>query len=171
MTKILGVDPGIHGALSLIDTSVWSLAIIDMPFEPGVGGKNSVSATRTAQFIRAAAPDYSFIESVFSSPQMGVVSSFAFGRSLGILEGACASTSILEKPRPQEWKTSTKTPKDKNQARARAMQLFPRHAELFARVKDDGRAESALIALYGALRIQQVPPRPLSFVEFPTCAD
>ncbi len=171
MTKVLGVDPGINGALALIDTDVWSLAIIDMPREPGVGGKNSVSATMTSRIIRASEADYAFIESVYSSPQMGVVSAFAFGRSLGILEGACAATAILEKPRPQEWKASTKTPKDKNQARARAIQLFPRHAELFARVKDDGRAESALIALYGVLRIQQVPPRPLSFVEFPTCAD
>lgn len=169
--RILGVDPGIHGALALIDTDEWFLAITDMPKEPGVGGKNSVSATLTSRLIRAAGSDYSFIESVFSSPQMGVVSAFAFGRARGILEGACAATSALELPRPQEWKASTKTPKDKNQARSRAIQLFPQHAHLFARVKDDGRAEAALIALYGALRLQQVPPGPLAYVEFPTCAD
>lgn len=169
MTRILGIDPGIRGALGLIDTLDWSLAIVDMGNEPGIAGRNSVSATLTARSIRAAAPDYTFIESVHSSPQQGVASAFAFGRGLGILEGAAAAASILEKPRPQEWKAATKTPKDKNQARARAIQLFPNHAQLFARVKDDGRAEAALIALYGAARLQLVPPRPLILVEFPTC--
>lgn len=169
MTRILGIDPGINGALSLLDTDTWSLAITDMPKEPGIAGRTSVSATLTSRVIRATAADYAFIENVHSSPQMGVASAFAFGRGLGILEGAAAATAVLEKPRPQDWKAATKTPKDKNQARARAIQLFPNHAHLFARVKDDGRAESALICIYGAARLQLVPPRPLIIVEFPTC--
>jgi crossover junction endodeoxyribonuclease RuvC len=34
----------------------------------------------------------------------------------------------------------------KNASREKAIELFPQYADLFARVKDDGRAEAALMA-------------------------
>lgn len=169
MSRILGIDPGVNGAIALIDTEVWTLAITDMPREPGKGGKNAVSPTGVARIMDAVAPDYVVIEDVWSSPQMGVVSAFSFGRNLGILEGAAAARAMLTKVRPQDWKAATKTPKDKNEARRRAMQLFPCAYELFARVKDDGRAESALLCFYGLLALlKQPPPQPLTLSEFPT---
>lgn len=39
--------------------------------------------------------------------------------------------------------------KGKDGSRARASELMPRHAGQWVRVKDDGRAEAALIALHG----------------------
>jgi crossover junction endodeoxyribonuclease RuvC len=42
---------------------------------------------------------------------------------------------------------------DKEAGRQRALQLFPAAHELFARKKDHGRAEAALIALFGLHRI------------------
>ena len=50
---------------------------------------------------------------------------------------------------PASWKKHFKLSKDKGVSRATASQRFPQNAELFKRVKDDGRAEAALIALYG----------------------
>ncbi|AFU88314.1 Holliday junction resolvase [Caulobacter phage CcrColossus] len=167
MSRILGIDPGVNGAIALIDTDDWSICITDMPREPGKGGKNAVSPAGCARIFDATAPDYTFIEDVWSSPQMGVVSAFSFGRNLGILEGAAASRSILTKVRPQDWKAATKTPKDKNEARRRAMQLFPCAYDLFKRVKDDGRAEAAILSFYGLLSIKLMPPKPLILVEFP----
>ena len=41
-------------------------------------------------------------------------------------------------------------PKAKDGARARASELLPSYSHLWQRVKDDGRAEAALIALWGA---------------------
>lgn len=58
-------------------------------------------------------------------------------------------------------------PRDKNQARARAMALFPAAAKLFARVKDDGRADASLIAFHGLLILKLAPPRPLALAAFP----
>lgn len=168
MTRVLGCDPGVNGALALIDTADWTIAITDMPREPGKGGKNAVSPVGVNHILNATNPDYFFIEDVWSSPQMGVVSAFSFGRSLGILEGAGAGRSILTKVRPQDWKAATKTPKDKNEARRRAMQVFPCAYDLFARVKDDGRAEAALLCFYGLLSIKLMPPQPLALVEFPS---
>ena len=40
--------------------------------------------------------------------------------------------------------------RDKGVSRSVAIQRFPKNAADFARVMDDGRAEAALIALYGA---------------------
>ncbi|UTC28686.1 ribonuclease H [Brevundimonas phage vB_BpoS-Marchewka] len=169
MSRIIGIDPGKNGALALIDTEVWTVAITDMPKEPGKGGKEAVSPAGVARLFDATAPDHVYIEDVWSSPQMGVVSAFNFGRNLGILEGASASRAMLTKVRPQEWKTLTKTPKDKNEARRRAMQVFPCAYDLFSRAKDDGRAEAAMIAFYAVLQVlRTAPPQPLTLVEFPS---
>lgn len=169
MTRVLGIDPGINGALALIDTDDWTLAIIDMPREPGRASKNAVSGTGVARAFDAARPDHTIIEDVWSSPQQGVTSAFNFGRGLGILEGAASARSMVTKIRPQEWKAATRTPKDKNEARRRAMQLFPTAYDLFQRVKDDGRAEAAILCFFGLLSVLKLSPsRPLTLVPFPS---
>jgi crossover junction endodeoxyribonuclease RuvC len=136
-----------------------------MPREPGRGDKNAVSPTGVGLVVKHYTPDYCFIEDVWSSPQMGVTSAFNFGRGLGIVLGATAACGILTLVRPQEWKSATKTPKDKNEARRRAQQLFPCAYALFARVKDDGRAEAAILAFYGLLTMKMIPPKPLTLKE------
>lgn len=169
MSRILGIDPGKNGALALVDTDTWTIALRDMPLEPGKGGKDAVSPAGVARIFDATAADHVFIEDVWSSPQMGVVSAFNFGRNLGILEGAASSRAMLTKVRPQDWKSLTKTPKDKNEARRRAMQVFPCAYDLFSRVKDDGRAEAALICFYAVLQVTRAaPPQPLTLAEFPS---
>ena len=46
------------------------------------------------------------------------------------------------------WKRKLHLPgKDKEAARQRALQLFPKHHSLFSRKKDHGRADAALIAV------------------------
>lgn len=169
MARILGCDPGVNGAFSLIDTDAWTIAITDMPKEAGTGGKNAVSPVGVSAIFRASLADHLFIELVHSSPQMGVTSAFSFGRSLGIVHGAAYHDGALtvSEVRPQEWKSKTLTPKDKNEARRRAQQLFPCAFKLFERVKDDGRAESAIIAMYGCLFLKFAPTRALTLVDFP----
>lgn len=165
MTKVMGIDPGISGALAWIDTEDWSLSVRDMPKEPGRRDKNAVSPIGVALIFQEALPDYVFIEDVWSSPQMGVSSAFSFGRSLGIVEEAATYGSILTKVTPQEWKSKTKTPKDKNEARRRAQQLFPCAYKLFERVKDDGRAEASILCFYGLLSLHMAPTKPLVLKE------
>ncbi|NHN19369.1 hypothetical protein, partial [Bacillus amyloliquefaciens] len=81
--------------LALIDTTSWTIAVTDMPQEIGKASRKAVSPTLTAQTIAAAGADFSFVEDVWSSPQAGVASSFAFGRGLGIVLGAVAATTSL----------------------------------------------------------------------------
>jgi crossover junction endodeoxyribonuclease RuvC len=163
--RIVGVDPGVNGAVAVIDTEAGTLAIVDMPREPGRGGKNAVSPTGVALLFGSLQADYVFVEDVSAMPGQGVTSMFNFGRSLGIVLGAAAAKSSLWLVRPQEWKARTNTPTDKTQARRRASELFPRHHDLFARVKDDGRAEAALLAFYGTMKLSATPTSKLHRAE------
>lgn len=162
--NIVGVDPGLSGALAMIDTDDWTIRIEDMPREVGMAGKNAVSPTGVVNLMNRFVPDYVFVEEVWSSPQMGVTSAFSFGRSLGIILGASASRSMLTLVKPTVWKSSTHTPRDKGQARRRAQELFPSACHLFARTKDDGRAEAAILAFYGLLSLKLTPPRQVTLV-------
>jgi crossover junction endodeoxyribonuclease RuvC len=54
---------------------------------------------------------------------------------------------------PPTWKRAVGlTLASKDAARSEAIRRWPNHAELFASVKDDGRAEAALIAIAGLVR-------------------
>ncbi len=84
-------------------------------------------------------------------PGQGVSSMFALGKSTSAIIGAAAANfwRIDEIP-PVTWKRAIglKSGDGKDTSRALATQRFPRHSALFARKKDEGRAEAALIAWY-----------------------
>ena len=66
----------------------------------------------------------------------------------GILAALDVPVTIVT---PQAWRKRVVVREGKDGSRERAMQLFPRQAAMFARKKDDGRADAALIAYYGSL--------------------
>jgi len=90
-------------------------------------------------------------ERVNAMAGQGVTSVFSFGRSSGILEGVLAAFGIptILTP-PQTWIKATNVRGGKDGSRERAMQLFPDQAGLFARKKDDGRSDAALMAYYAS---------------------
>jgi crossover junction endodeoxyribonuclease RuvC len=53
---------------------------------------------------------------------------------------------------PQRWQKDLNVRDGKDGSRQRAAELFPAYAHLFARKKDDGRADAALMAYWGASR-------------------
>lgn len=115
------------------------------------GTKVRVDATRLAAIIKGSRADQAIVENVHAMPGNGVVSMFSFGRALGIAEGVISSFGIpITWVAPVVWKAALKVPADKNAARARASALLPRASHHWPLVKHDGRAEAALIALYGA---------------------
>lgn len=155
MAVILGIDPGLSGALSYIDGSALR-SIYDMPtLELARGGKkkNEPDFRELARIIREEIrPDVAVVEQVGAMPGQGVSSMFAFGKCYGGILAALAAFDIRVEPvPPQTWKRFHRIVKDsgKDASRALAKNLFPDSAGLFARVKDDGRAEAALIAAWG----------------------
>ena len=156
---IIGVDPGISGALVLLDPAtmrIWKWS--DMPVIDA-GGKRSVSASMLAITIaewRSLAEAcgrrlLAIVEEVGAMPGQGVTSMFNFGRSYGLVIGVLAANSVpTEFARPAVWKRGAGISKDKGRARKTAQERFPVAASVFVRVKDDGRAEAALLAMWRA---------------------
>ena len=150
--KILGCDPGIHGALALVDivdgAPPWLIDVLDVPVI-GTGAKERVNTMLVRDWLAHHTPDHALIERAGSMPKQGVASTFKYARAVGSLETVVACSdipySIIE---PAVWKKFHHLPgKDKEAARQRALPLFPSAHALFARKMDHQRAEPALIAL------------------------
>ena len=157
-TIVLGVDIGSLGALSLLTTEGGLLDSVDMPcLNDGPAGRRAVNGPLLAEFIAKSKATKAFVELVGARPGEGAVGAFAFGRSLGVVLGVLAALSIpVTLIAPAAWKRTIGIPpgKDgaKDAARSEALRRRPDKAALFARVKDDGRAESALLAPAGLKR-------------------
>jgi crossover junction endodeoxyribonuclease RuvC len=155
---VLGVDPGQRGALVILRASDEPPQVcgwLDMPRD---GKHVDVDVLGTWLRERAGALDAVVVEQVGSRPEQGVVSMFTFGQGLGAVLGALGALGVPKplRPAPNAWKASMGLHggKDgKTQSRKLAMRLLPASAHLFERVKDDGRAEAALLAWWGALRV------------------
>ena len=171
MARIMGIDPGVNGALAILDTVAHTCAVIDMPLEAGVKGKSKVSSRGLIEAIRAADPDAAYVEDVTASPQMGVTSAFSFGDGFGCTRTAIQSHDIaLWLTKPTVWKPAMKAPKDKKQATTRASQLFPSAHKLLFGPRGgcfDGRAEALLLALFGLMSLKEPVTRPFTLVDWP----
>ena len=151
---VVGIDPGLSGAVAFYDTVEGAVEIVDMPtVELSRNGKNKreVSAVLLSGILTKHKVDAAFLERVNAMAGQGVTSVFSFGRSSGIVEGILAAYDIpTTLVTPQAWQKAVGQRAGKDGSRERAMQLFPAQAELFQRKKDDGRSDAALIAYYGA---------------------
>lgn len=160
---ILGIDPGLTGALALYAGGE-TLIIYDMPTYVAKK-KTKLDLDALDRCLHSLAEgwhvDYVFIERVGAMPRQGVSSAFNFGFVAGALHALVVAhfgTTACRVVTPQQWKFGVGIDANpdhdkkarKATSRARAVELFPSHADLFKRAKDDGRAEAALIAWYGA---------------------
>tara|TARA_R110002020_G_scaffold73888_3_gene189499 strand:+ start:11648 stop:12145 length:498 start_codon:yes stop_codon:yes gene_type:complete len=152
---VLGVDPGNTGALCFLCSENGPLGVIDMPVVPvkvGRSVKNRLSPAMLSALIEdfPFAPDCAFVEEVHAMPKQGVSSSFYFGASYGTILGILAARKTpTQTITPQKWRKLIGVRGGKGASRALAAQLQPKLAGQFARAKDDGRAESCLIAMAG----------------------
>jgi len=144
---ILGVDPGLSGAIAFYFPSRPGLiSAEDIP----VAG-NEVDAASLAARCRQLAPSVAIVELVASMPKQGVASTFRFGQAFGTARGVIAALEIpTHLVAPTRWKRHFQLSADKEGARALALRLWPSRADIFGRKRDHGRAEAALLARYGA---------------------
>ena len=153
-TRILSIDPGISGALALLDNTK-IVDIQDMPIVPKTTGKgNEISAILLAQIIRDYCCEYTIdkivMEVVRAMPGQGSVSMFSFGRSVGTIEGVLAGLQLpVTMVRPQVWKKHHGLlKKDKQAARTLVLQKYPNDIDWFKRKKDVDRADAVLMGLW-----------------------
>lgn len=146
MTCILGIDPGVSGAIAFYFSETPDrIAVEDVPVVAG-----EISAAVLAARIKTFGPSIAIIERVSAMPKQGVVSMFNFGVSFGQARGVIGALGIpLHYVTPSKWKKHFRLSSDKDESRKLAQHLFPSCATSFALKKHDGRAEAALIARYG----------------------
>ena len=151
---ILGIDPGMSGALASWDGTF--LQVLDIPTVKSTGrGREVVWAELNQKwdeyFIWA---DHGFLERVHSRPGEGVSSAFKFGTVFGGLRAMTVAKRVpLSLVTPQAWKKAMGVAQGSKQAAVvRATELFPEYAKHFVGPKGgkkDGVADAALISLYG----------------------
>ncbi len=114
--------------------------------------KRQVSANELAELLNlyAGKDCHVYVERVSAMAGQGVTSVFSFGRSFGMIEGILAALKMpVTFVAPATWTRAIGRSPGKDASRARAMELFPNYEYFFKRVKDDGRADAALIAHWG----------------------
>lgn len=157
---VLGIDPGLSGALALLSVSDRKIhAIWDMPVKNGQVDPAGVAVVVDLAKWMSNDSLVAAVELVSSMPRQ--TGAFNFGRSAGVVHGVLGAISVpMELVSPAVWKGATGLRKImgetqdqvKTRARELATKLWPEMAAQFKRVKDDGRAEACLIASYAANR-------------------
>ena len=153
---IIGIDPGITGAIVALYDDGEIAAVFDMPVVKKPNGRREVDAANLAQKIEAMAalaPELvtAVVEQVGAMPRQGVASVFSFGDSFGVIRGVLGALGIpVRRVTPNKWKKAAGlVGQDKDRARTLAIEKWPKQAARFERKKDVGRADAALIAFFG----------------------
>ena len=156
---VVGIDPGSKGGIACLrvdDEGPVLLYVEDLPY---LGGRPDTFEIRRlldqwgvihavylekAQVMPARGPDG-------AERPTGTMGRFNYGVGYGMVLATVQGLDVpVEEVPPNTWKRSLRLGSDKGEARALAKKTFPNMRGHFERVRDDGRAEAALIARYGA---------------------
>ena len=151
---IIGIDPGISGAISILENKK-ILEVYDTPtMIDGKKNKRQINSAQVSNIIKEVIKTGKevvvVVEHVNAMPGQGVTSMFNFGQSFGVIKGICAALSLpIYFIRPTKWKKHfnlIKTHKDAS--RTKVIEVYPEISNKLHRKKDSNRADAILIALY-----------------------
>jgi len=155
MKTILALDPGMNGALALYDGTellTWRMPTYEITKNGGKRKKINIDALngiidacQSMGFINMV-----YIEQVGPQPKNGAAAAFTYGFGAGVLEAVIQCRKLpFTYVLPQVWKKDVDCPKQKDDARIRASQIFPNHGHMWDKKCLDGVAEASLISYYG----------------------
>jgi crossover junction endodeoxyribonuclease RuvC len=158
MTHVVGIDPGISGAIGLLVNGQF-VRVEDMPLmQRGPSSeKQMVNDVELARILREMAPHVVVVELVNGMPaniggrkvKIGSAALFNFGDCAGVVRGVLGGIGLERHfVVPRVWKKRAGlSGTNKEASRALAINHWP--AAPLSRKKDSGRAEALLIARYG----------------------
>lgn len=157
MRKILGIDPGITGGISIIDEQSNLICSFRMPIKK-IDGKNKVDSSAIHQELKDHDISLAIIEKVGARPGQGVVSMFSFGDAYGSVRAIAEILSDnVHYITPQKWRSGQGLSKlSKEQIAAIAFKHF-NDQNIYGRKNSktgkhairDGISDSLMIAKYG----------------------
>lgn len=160
----VGIDPGLEGAVAVMDGTGKYIRFTDTPTVTLRSGKkfkkqmDPSACSKVLEGIVAEAESVIVtIEKVQAMPgggerSMGATSAFSFGFGFGIWIGLLAALKVpYQMVHPMTWKKAMMygMGKEKDASRLKAMQLFPVSSRDLYLKKHHGRADALLLAAYG----------------------
>jgi len=153
---IFGIDPGVSGAISILENKK-VIEVFDMPtMIDGKKNKRQVNGSQVTNIIKERLNKDKdkeivvVVEHVNAMPGQGVTSMFNFGQSFGIIKGICSALSLpIYFVRPTKWKRHFNLIKtNKDASRTKVIQVYPEISSKLSRKKDSNKADAILIARY-----------------------
>jgi crossover junction endodeoxyribonuclease RuvC len=160
----VGIDPGLDGAIALIDiirneTQAWDTPTLTVTKSSGSKREYNEGMMRTiVQGLLSRVPSAMHVEcaleQIHSMPGQGVRSMFSMGQGYGLWRGLLSMAGVPYKlVAPQTWKKyHGLLGADKEASRLLALQSYPQLAPVLGRKKDHGRAEALLLADFARAR-------------------
>lgn len=144
---VLGIDPGVNGAFTIINGLSSIVISRDLPLLDK--DTKHLDGEKLKEILENFDIGLAIIEDVHSAPNQGVASVFKFGYSFGLITGITMGLGIeVKKVRPSVWKNVLGLSQDKKHSRELAEKIFPNTCH-FKMAKDHNKAESALLAYFG----------------------
>ena len=169
---IFGIDPGVSGAISVLENKK-VIEVFDMPtmidgkknkkviealdmptMIDGKKNKRQVNGSQVTNIIKEKLNNDKetivVVEQVNAMPGQGVTSMFNFGQSFGVIKGICSALSLpIYFVRPTKWKKHFNLIKTHKEAsRTKVIQVYPEISSKLSRKKDSNKADAILIARY-----------------------
>ena len=139
--KIIGIDPGLSGAIAVMEDNK-VLNIFDIPvMSEGKKNKRQLNSALLVNLLKKNITKEEevavVVEQVNAMPGQGVTSMFNFGQTFGALKGICAA---LELPiffvRPSKWKKHFELiNSSKDASRTKAIEMYPKLSSQLSKKK------------------------------------
>ena len=149
---ILGIDPGVSGAISVLEDKK-VIDVFEMPtMIDGKKNKKQVNGSQVSNIIKDKMKNEKELivddEHVNAMPGQGVTSMFNFGQSFGVIKGICSALGLsIYFVRPTKWKKHFNLIKtNKDASRTKVIEVYPEMSSKLYRKKDSNRADAILIA-------------------------
>ena len=152
--RIIGIDPGLNGAIAVLDNNK-VLKIYDMPvMAEGKKNKRQLNSAQLVNIIKENIENREeinvVVEQVNAMPGQGVTSMFNFGQTFGAIKGVCAALNLpIFFIRPSKWKKYFELiNSSKDSSRTKAIEMYPSIADQLSKKKDVNKSDAILIARF-----------------------
>ena len=152
--KIFGIDPGLSGAIAILEKNK-VLSLFDMPvMAEGKKNKKQLNSAQLVDIIRENSIGDDeivvVVEQVNAMPGQGVTSMFNFGQTFGAIKGVCAALNLpIFFVRPSKWKKYFELiNSSKDSSRTKVIEMYPSLSSQLAKKKDVNKSDAILIARY-----------------------
>ena len=152
--KVLGIDPGLTGAIAILEGKN-VIKVFDMPtMAEGKKNKKQLNSAQLVNIIKENVTNGDevavIVEQVNAMPGQGVTSMFNFGQTFGAIKGICAALNLpIFFVRPSKWKKHYELiNSSKDASRTKAIEMYPSLSNQLAKKKDVNKSDAILIARY-----------------------